>query len=298
MFIKYPHLERFGTDEVDGIELGNCYIFPKIDGTNASVWIDEEQYIQAGSRNRKLALDNDNAGFMNAMAEDLEIKRFLEANPDLRLYGEWLVPHSLKTYRDSAWRNFYVFDVYNDLEEKFLSFDDYTSLMDGYDIEVIHPISIIKNPSYENLLREMEKNTYLIDDGKGTGEGIVIKNYGYENKYGRATWAKMVTTTFKEKHVKEMGPSILAGEKMIEEDIVDQFVTTHLIDKTYDKIRTEQEGFNSRNIPELLGRVYHDLVSEEIWEIVKTHKNPTIHFRTLNTLTIRKIKELRSEIFS
>lgn len=298
MFIKYPHLERFGTDEVDGIELGNCYIFPKIDGTNASVWIDKDQYIQAGSRNRKLALDNDNAGFMNAMAEDLEVKRFLEANPDLRLYGEWLVPHSLKTYRDSAWRNFYVFDVYHDLEEKFLSFDDYTSLMDDYDIEVIHPISIIKNPSYENLLREMEKNTYLIDDGKGTGEGIVIKNYGYENKYGRATWAKMVTTTFKEKHVKEMGPSILAGAKMIEEDIVDQFVTTHLIDKTYDKIRTEREGFNSRDIAELLGRVYHDLVSEEIWEIVKQNKNPTIHFRTLNTLTIRKIKELRSEIFS
>lgn len=30
-FIKYPHLERFGTDEVDGINIGTCYIFPKID---------------------------------------------------------------------------------------------------------------------------------------------------------------------------------------------------------------------------------------------------------------------------
>ena len=48
MFKKYPHLERFGMDGVSGIELGHCYIFPKLDGTNAQVWIDEDQYIQAG----------------------------------------------------------------------------------------------------------------------------------------------------------------------------------------------------------------------------------------------------------
>jgi len=32
-FRKYQHIERFGTDEVDGIEFGKCYIFYKIDGT-------------------------------------------------------------------------------------------------------------------------------------------------------------------------------------------------------------------------------------------------------------------------
>ena len=30
-FRKYQHIERFGTTEVDGIELGKCYVFPKID---------------------------------------------------------------------------------------------------------------------------------------------------------------------------------------------------------------------------------------------------------------------------
>ena len=62
MFKKYQHLERFGTTEVAQIELGECFIFPKIDGTNASVWISNGE-LQAGSRTRKLSLESDNAGF-------------------------------------------------------------------------------------------------------------------------------------------------------------------------------------------------------------------------------------------
>ena len=62
MFRKYQHLERFGTTEVEQIELGECFIFPKIDGTNASVWI-TNGVLQAGSRTRKLSLESDNAGF-------------------------------------------------------------------------------------------------------------------------------------------------------------------------------------------------------------------------------------------
>ena len=60
-FSKYQHVERFGTTETNGIEMGMCYIFPKIDGTNSQLWF-EAGYLHAGSRNRELSLDNDNAG--------------------------------------------------------------------------------------------------------------------------------------------------------------------------------------------------------------------------------------------
>lgn len=40
-----------------------------------------------------------------------------------------------------------------------------------------------------------------------------------------------------------------------------------------------------------------DLVNEEIWNIVKKMKNPTINFKTLNHLTVLKTKELKSELF-
>ena len=36
---------------------------------------------------------------------------YLKANPTHRLFGEWLIPHRLRTYRDDAWKRFYVFDV-------------------------------------------------------------------------------------------------------------------------------------------------------------------------------------------
>jgi hypothetical protein len=75
-FKKYQHLERFGTDEVLNIHLGETYIFPKIDGTNASLWFDKEHGLQAGSRNRHLTLDNDNAGFYKWATEQEKFTLF------------------------------------------------------------------------------------------------------------------------------------------------------------------------------------------------------------------------------
>ena len=55
-FNEYQHIERFGMPEVEFIEQGKCYIFPKIDGTNASVWMGDDGEIHAGSRHRELTL--------------------------------------------------------------------------------------------------------------------------------------------------------------------------------------------------------------------------------------------------
>ena len=102
MFVKYQHLEKFGTTEVERIELGECYIFPKIDGTNSSVWIENGE-VKAGSRNRELSLEKDNAGFFEWVLKQENIKNFLLENPTLRLNRKKLVRHSLKTYRENAW---------------------------------------------------------------------------------------------------------------------------------------------------------------------------------------------------
>jgi len=50
-------------------------------------------------------------------------------------------------------------------------------------------------------------------------------------------------------------------------------------------------------IPQLLGRVWYDFITEEIWAILKKYKNPTIDFRRLNRYVIAKIKELKQELF-
>lgn len=134
-------------------------------------------------------------------------------------------------------------------------------------------------------------------DGKGVGEGIVIKNYDYYNKYKRQIWAKIVTNEFKEIHRRKMGVNNIKTEKVIEQEIVDNYCTGAFIEKEYSKILNETGEWDNRKIPMLLGRVFSELVKEETWNIIKKYKNPTINYKTLNALVINKIKTVKSDIF-
>lgn len=291
-FIKYQHIERLGTTETNGIEMGMCYIFPKIDGTNSQLWINDNS-LCAGSRNRELSLDNDNVGFMAWAVKQNNIIDFFYKYPQLRLFGEWLVPHTLKTYQKTAWNNFYVFDVMDG--ENYLPYEIYKAMLDEFGIEYIPPICKVENPTYERLVNQLGKNGYLIEDGKGTGEGIVIKNYDFKNKFGRVVWAKIVKNEFKAKHAK-CDVAEIKENKIIEEEIVNKFVTKVLIEKELAKIENEN-GWNSKQIPRLLNTVYYCLVKEESWNFVKEFKNPTIDFNRILFFTIKKIKELKPELF-
>ena len=302
-FKKYQHIERFGNTEVNQIELGKCYIFPKIDGTNASLWQGG-----AGSRNRELSLEKDNAGFYNWAISNSELRAFFVENPTLRLFGEWLVPHSLKTYRKDAWRKFYIFDVAIDKEDseiihegddklKYLHYDEYSAILDRYNLEYIRPLCTIENANYDQLINQLIKNVFLIEDGKGVGEGIVIKNYDFKNKYGRQTWAKIVTSEFKETHSKIMGASEMKGNKMVEEEIAKKYVTIALCEKVKSKIEVENNGFSSKHIPRLLNTVYYDVIKEDSWNFVKEFRNPTINFKTLQHFTFAKVKAEYSNLF-
>lgn len=294
MLIKYAHLERFGTDEVDGINIGECHIFPKLDGTNASAWF-EDGGIACGSRNRQLAPDDDNAGFCTWATAQQNIVAMVSDNPGLRFYGEWLVPHSLKTYREDAWRRFYVFDV-TDERGEFLHFDEYAPICKAYSVDFIPCMLVAKNPTYDVLVKATENNRFMLNDNAGVGEGIVIKQYGFKNRFNRTTWAKLVTNAFKDEHVKEMGCGILSV-KMVEEEIAEQFITAHMVEKIIAKIRNDQGMFSAKCIPQLLGMAFHDLVTEELWQAIKQHKNPKIDFKTLNHCAIARVKKLKPEMF-
>jgi len=299
-FKQYMHIERFGTDEVADIELGDCWIFSKIDGTNASVWTGYGGKVCAGSRQRELYPKSDNHGFYEAITQNPLIIAFLEKYTELRLFGEWLVPHTVKTYRDDAWRKFYVFDVgYNvpDGGFTYLPYEVYKPLLDEFELDYLAPIARIKNPTYEKLVSLLDQATDLVKDGAGPGEGIVVKNYDYYNRYGRMTWAKIVRSEFKEQFHKAMGPTDIQTKAIIEEKVALDYVTEAMVDKAYANIVSEQGGWSSQYIPRLLSTVFHDLVTEEIWTIVKKMKNPTIDFRMLLKFTTNRIKSLKSNLF-
>ena len=299
-FRRYQHIERFGTMEVEGIEIGTCYVFPKIDGTNSSVWLGEDGQIHAGSRNRELSLEKDNAGFFNAISNDERIMAYLEKHPSHRLFGEWLVPHSLKTYRDDAWKRFYVFDVCVDADNEggleYIPYPVYQPLVEEAGLDYLAPIRILKNATLDDFIKCVNENNFLIKDGAGVGEGVVIKNYDFYNRYKRQTWTKIVTSEFREKHYKAMGAPVKEN-RLVEEDIVDKFVTRAFVDKEFAKIVNEVGGWTSKMIPRLLSSVYHELICEEMWNILKEFKNPTVNFRVLNNFVVAKIKQVKPEIF-
>jgi hypothetical protein len=296
-FRKYDHVERLGHDEVEGIDLGTVYVFPKLDGTNASIWRRSPHLLGAGSRNRLLSDDSDNHGFHQWVQKQDNIREFLELFPNWTLYGEWLVPHTLKTYRSDVWRRFWVFDVYDWELGRYLSFDEYATTLHDAGIDVIFPLAKFNNPSEEQLRKEVEMNTYLIDDGCGAGEGIVIKNYDWRNKFGRQPWAKIVRNEFKESNKLAFGVTEKHGEFQVEAAVAEEFVTKALVDKTRAKIVAE--GCNDRKIliPRLLQTVFYDVVREDCWTFVKKHKYPVIDFKKLQRHCILWTKKHAEDLF-
>jgi hypothetical protein len=86
-------------------------------------------------------------------------------------------------------------------------------------------------------------------------------------------------------------------KQLVEVLIIDKYVTITLVEKELAKIKTECDGWSSKYIPRLLNTVYHCLITEECWNFVKEHKNPTIDFKRLFFFTTNKIKELKPELF-
>ena len=299
IFDKYQHVEKLESDETEGIEIGGVFVFPKLDGTNASLWVNENNELQAGSRKRHLVLDDDNAGFCKWANEQENLKKFFLKNPYLRLYGEWLVTHTFKNYREDAKRKFYVFDVcfYNaDGTKNYVHYLKYKEWLEEFNIDYIPCICILENPSKDQMYAALEKNNFLVIDGMGTGEGIVLKNYDYVNRFGHKVWAKIITSEFKERHYKTMGPAIIKGKIEYEDRIIEDFCTPALIMKEFEKIKLDS-GWNSKMIPRLLGTVYHELIKEESWNFVKKYKFPVIDFSLLNRKVTHKIKKTLPELF-
>lgn len=299
IYRSYQHVERLGTTETNGILDGTCYIFPKIDGTNATLWLGNDNTLRAGSRRRELSLEDDNAGFCAFANGDDDYLAFLRAFPNLRLYGEWLVPHSLRTYRDDAWRRFYIFDVMQETpgqDPRYLPYEEYQPLLERYGLAYIPPLKIIENPREQDIYDLLPANTFLIEDGKGSGEGVVIKNYAYKNPYGRQTWAKIVANEFKERHTKAMGAPQVAID-ILERRIAETYITRALVEKEKAKIELEEGGWSPRHIPRLLGQIWHCLITEEMWNILKKFKPKTIDFRELNRRANLQIKAVMPEIF-
>ena len=297
---SYQHIEKIGSTEVEGILNGTCYLTYKIDGTNACVYLsDDGSELKFGSRKRELSLLNDNADFALSMSNGKgdknsiyeELLSYLRKHPKYIVYGEWLVPHTIRRYSIDAWKKLYLFDVYDTETQKYLPYDIWTDELKDYkSISIIPLIAKLENPTLDDikvLLNETGK--YLVTDG--LGEGIVIKNYDFINRFGRTTWAKLLTEDFLENKLhNKIQANIEKGECPIEHHIICMMTIDH-IQKEYNKLLENKGDWSSKYIFELLNRVFIEFYRDN-WEIIlKKFHNPTINFRLLKSLSDKKVKD-------
>lgn len=301
MYYKsYQHVEKLGSSEVEGILNGRVYLFYKIDGTNACVWMKDDGTLGFGSRRRELNMVEDNAGFMTAIMTQPEnekvlkdLKAFLTEHPNYIIYGEWLVKHTLKSYKNDAWKQFYIFDIYDTVENKYLPYYVYESWFNLLykNLKYIPLIESLENPTEDDIKLRLGKTGDFLC-AEGLGEGIVIKNYDYTNKYGRRIWAKVLTEDFRTTKTKVRSDNAAQkDEHPIEYKIINLMTVEHVL-KEKAKIEERYNGWSDKYILELLNRVFNEFWRDN-WEIIlKKLRMPSIDFKKLKQLSDNFVKEV------
>lgn len=296
---SYQHIEKLGREECEGVLNGTVTIQPKIDGSNAVLFLGADGKVHGGSRKRELTVDNDNHNFYATELEDAKIAQYLEKHPNQYLFGEWLVKHTIGYYNPDAWNHFYVFDVYED--GRYLSYDEYVPMLEEFGITYIPEIARLENPTIDEVAAciNLPAAKYLMPAEK-MPEGVIAKNYNYTNKYGRTVWGKIVTEEFfnrktalrTQKHNVKSGP--------IEEKLAEDYITEPVIRKEYAKILNEySDATRNEKIGRILNAVFDNFIDEDLVTAVKRNKKCTIDFLNLRKVSDRKVKEvLREELFS
>lgn len=285
MFKAYPKIHRLGKDETIGlIEFGEVVVQEKIDGANTSIWI-ENGVLCAGSRTRQLGEESFN-GFMEYIRGHEGIMAMLAARPSYRFYGEWLVRHTI-SYNETAYRQWYMFDIQDG--ETFLSQDSVATIAQFYGIN--YPQIFAEGKLTEAEIREFVGKTNLGDKG----EGVVIKNPDFKNQFGDLCYAKIVTEKFKEDNALVFGGNNKHSDTYWEMYVVNKYCTLARVQKIMNKIQPEvNEKLDKKHTPRIIQTCYHDLITEDSWEIA--NKVLAVDFHKLKSLCFKKFVKIYHDI--
>lgn len=291
-FRTYPKIHRLGADENVGILDGFVYVQEKLDGANTSIWYNADLgAIQMGSRNQLLQPGTDFRGFCDYVQNHTGIQTCLATNPTYRLYGEWLVHHTV-VYNAPAYNHFYLFDVL-EADQNWLNTPDVYTLASTYDI---------KTPTLFMSGENLTADTIVACVGQSSvapaGEGVVIKNPDFRNSFGDNAMAKLVSEKFKEDHGSTFNCSAKRGtDAYVEAKLVDKYIPYTRLLKVVNKLENLLDrALNITDTARVIGTVYHDFITEECWNIAKLKQ--IVNFRTLESLAARKVSKLYQDLLA
>lgn len=277
----YPKIHNLHKEEVEGILLNDVVVQVKIDGANSSVYL-KDGIVRCGTRTRELPLKESFRGLQEYVASKPKIKEFLEANPEVILYGEWLVKHSI-SYTQDHYNKWYLFDV---LEGgNYWPQNRVEALAE--ELEVEYPI-IYGTGKF--TLEELDE--FISREWLGTkNEGVVIKPLDFVNKFGDRPYAKRVSQAFKERNAIVFGGNDKHSEFYWEQYVVNKYCTIATLEKNLNKLAPElDERINKKHTPRVIGMCVHDTWTENAWEIFR--KVPRLDFKKTQNLMNRKYVQL------
>jgi hypothetical protein len=288
-FRSYPKIHRLGKEETDGILDGPVTVQEKVDGANVSIWQDGGT-VRGGSRTRELGDDEFN-GFTPYIRSNPLIGGWLQANPTKRLYGEWLVKHTI-TYPDDAYRQVYLYDIYDDETGTYA--DQATVKGTAEALGLKYPeLFLVDTTTTPEAIYDFVGKSFI----GANGEGVVIKHQGWVNKFGDHSYAKVVHEKFKENNAIVFGGNNKHSETYWEMYVVNKYCTMGRVQKVMQKLQpTIDRRLDIEHTSQVAGSCYHDLVTEEAWAIFK--KVPKIDTKKLQGLCTRKFIQIYHDILN
>lgn len=284
---KYPKIHRLGKEETDGILDTEVVIQEKVDGANISIF-QLDGKIRCGTRTRMLPEDESFNGFQEAVRSNSNLAMYFSRYPEIILYGEWLVKHTI-SYPDEAYRKIYLFDIYDGLNGKWLSQDEVRAEAKFLGLEYPHVFATGKLSV--NEIKEFVGKSKIAP----AGEGVVIKSDTFISKFGDHEYAKLVHEKFKESNAIVFGGNNKHSDTYWEMYVVNKYCTVARVQKIMQKLQSESERrLDKEQTSQIAGTCFHDMITEEIWEIVK--KVPALDFKKLRGLSTRKFIQIYHDI--
>ena len=206
-FKKYHSIIRHDKEEVAdylNFNAGSFYMSEKIDGSNLSIRLHNGNIVVA-SRNGDIPNENKSqfAFIVDYVAENQNIiLDFFNKYPNVVIFGEYLVKHQIdySDSKDYKYQTFYIYDIFDAETNRYLP--PYCDVWEYLKLHLFNcNLDFIK---LHNPIKAIETNSILefynkvVEKG---GEGIVIKNYEYLNRYSNSQcFVKMMSPSFVEVH--------------------------------------------------------------------------------------------------
>ncbi|WEG18607.1 RNA ligase family protein [Alkalihalophilus pseudofirmus] len=262
---KYQSITRHGKSGTHlTIETNDEIIIQeKLDGANASFKLEDGKVV-AFSRNTKLDMSNGLRGFYQ-WTQTLDPSKLLEG---VVYFGEWLVKHKL-SYGENE-NQFYLFDIFNENIEEYVSFQMVEDESERLGLNLIPIFYKGVTLPFEEIEKYAGKS--MLGD---VGEGVVVKNYNYRDKYNNQVFTKIVTKEFQEK-AGVKNPKVATANKDSFDQFLDTYMTKPRVEKILHKMVDEQileEDYAIEDMGLILknagSRVYDDLIKEELDSLLK-----------------------------